>query len=143
MTIGIYTYGTRGDVQPYIALALGLMGKGHQVVLSPPGEKQQKKSAYTYFMPPVIPTTEFPMEDFRLLNAGWYNKFTYKIARFFFWRFVKATTNEYRRELGLPVLAENILDYIDRQQPLDLYCFSPSLIPQPKDWMAHHKITGF
>jgi len=227
MTFGIYTYGTRGDVQPYIALALALIEKGHQVVLSAPGdfkdfvegfgipffslygeaetamnspegqailktensiklmkyyfkaidlvkvplrnsyfesisrvdyiianaatlpivsaiaEKQRKKIAYTYFMPPVIPTTEFPMEDFRLLNAGWYNKLTYKIARGLFWRFVKANTNEYRRELGLPVLAENILDYIDRQRPLDLYCFSPSLIPQPKDWMSHHKITGF
>ena len=30
MTFGIYTYGTRGDVQPYIALALALMEKGHK-----------------------------------------------------------------------------------------------------------------
>ncbi len=227
MTIGIYTYGTRGDVQPYIALALALIEKGHKVVLSAPAdfkdfvegfgvsffplfgeaetamnspegqailktensiklmkyyfkavdlvkvplrksylesisrvdyiianaatlpivsaiaEKQQKKIAYTYFMPPVVPTAEFPMEDFRLLNAGWYNKLTYKIARGLFWRFVKDNTNEYRRELGLPALTGNILDYIDQQKPLDLYCISPSLIPQPKDWEAHHKITGF
>jgi sterol 3beta-glucosyltransferase len=227
MTIGIYTYGTRGDVQPYIALALALMEKGHKVVLSAPGdfkdfvegfgvpffplygdaeaimnspegqgilktensiklmqyyfkaidlvkvplrksyfdsisrvdyiianaatlpivsaiaEKQQKKIAYTYFMPPVIPTTEFPIEDLRLLNVGWYNKLTYKIARGLFWRFVKTNTNEYRRELGLPVLTKNILAHIDRQKPLDLYCFSASLIPRPKDWEEHHKITGF
>jgi UDP:flavonoid glycosyltransferase YjiC (YdhE family) len=31
MNIGIFTYGTRGDLQPYIALALGLMDKGHKV----------------------------------------------------------------------------------------------------------------
>ena len=227
MTIGIYTYGTRGDVQPYIALALALMEKGHRVVLSAPGdfkdfvegfgvpffplhgeaeaimnspegqrilktentiklmryffktlnqvrrplrksyyesisrvdyiianaatlpivsviaEKQGKKVAYTYFMPPVVPTKEFPVEDLRLLNAGWYKTLTYKIARGLFWKFVKAGTNEYRAELGLPVLSKNVLVHIDRQKPLDLYCLSPSLIPQPKDWDDNHKITGF
>ncbi|MCC7245380.1 MAG: glycosyltransferase family 1 protein, partial [Saprospiraceae bacterium] len=30
-----------------------------------------------------------------------------------------------------------------KQQILDLYCISPSLIPQPKDWAPHHQITGF
>ena len=34
MNIGIFTYGTRGDLQPYVALALGLMDKGHNVTLS-------------------------------------------------------------------------------------------------------------
>jgi sterol 3beta-glucosyltransferase len=227
MTFGIYTYGTRGDVQPYIALALALREKGHQVVLSAPGdfkefvegfgvpffplygnaeaimnspegqrilktgnniklmkyyfktvagmkdplrksyfksisrveylianaatlpivsaiaEKQQKKVAYTYFMPPVVPTSEFPIEDLRLLNVGWYNKLTYTIAQRLFWQFVRSDTNEYRKELGLPALRENVLAYVDRQKPLDLYCFSPSLIPQPKDWEDHHKVTGF
>ena len=227
MIIGIYTYGTRGDVQPYVALALALLEKGHQVILSGPAdfkdfvegfgvpffplygnaeaimnspegqrilktensiklmkyyfkavdqmkaplrksyyesisrvdfiiansatlpivsaiaEKQQKKVAYTYFMPPVVPTTEFPIEDLRLLNFGWYNKLTYKIAHGLFWKFVKAGTNEYRKELGLPVLKENLLTYINRQKPLDLYCLSPSLISQPKDWEDNHKITGF
>jgi sterol 3beta-glucosyltransferase len=227
MTFGIYTYGTRGDVQPYIALALALMEKGQSVVLSAPGdfkdfvegfgvpffplygnaeaimnspegqrilktensiklmkyyfktvagikdplrksyyesisrvdyiianaatlpivsavaEKQGKKVAYTYFMPPVVPTSEFPIEDLRLLNFGWYNRLTYRIAHGLFWKFVKADTNEYRAELGLPVLSKNVLAYIDRQKPLDLYCISPSLIPQPKDWEDNHKITGF
>jgi sterol 3beta-glucosyltransferase len=227
MTIGIYTYGTRGDIQPYIALALALVEKGHQVILSGPAdfkdfvegfgvtffplfgdaeaimnspegqrilktensiklmkyyfktvnemkdplrksyyesisrvdriianaatlpivsaiaEKQQKKVAYTYFMPPVVPTNEFPIEDLRLLNFGWYNKLTYKIAHGLFWKFVKADANEYRKELGLPVLKENLLTHIDRQKPLDLYCFSPSLIPQPRDWEDNHKVTGF
>jgi UDP:flavonoid glycosyltransferase YjiC (YdhE family) len=227
MNIGIYTYGTRGDVQPYIALALGLMDKGHQVTLSAPSdfkdfvegfgvqfqglygnaeemmnspegqsvlqtentiklmkhffkvlndmkvplrksyfeaisnvefiiansatlpivsaiaEKQNKKIALTYFMPPVVPTTEFPLGDFDFLNFSWYNKLTYKIAQSFYWKFVKQETNEYRKELGLPILTENLITYIDNQKPLDLYCISPTLIPQPKDWEDHHKITGF
>jgi sterol 3beta-glucosyltransferase len=227
MKIGIFTYGTRGDVQPYIALALGLMDKGHDVRLSAPAdfkefaegfgvqfqglygnaeaimnspegqsvlqtensiklmkhffkvlnsmkvplrksyfeaisqidfiiansatlpivsaiaEKQNKKVALTYFMPPVVPTTEFPLGDFDFLNFSWYNKLTYKIAQSFYWKFVKQETNEFRQELGLSILKQNLITYIDSQKPLDLYCISPTLIPEPKDWEAHHKITGF
>ncbi|NHM07503.1 glycosyltransferase family 1 protein [Flavobacterium sp. CYK-4] len=227
MNIGIFTYGTRGDLQPYVALALGLMDKGHKVTLSATedfkdfvegfgvafqplwgnaetmmnskegqsilqtensiklmqyyfkvlhdnreplrksyyeaiskvdfiiansmtlpivsaiAEKQNKKVALTYFMPPVVPTTEFPLADFDFLNFPWYNKLTYKIAQSFFWKFIKQDTNEYRKELGLPELKENLITYLDKQKILDLYCLSQSLISQPKDWESHHKITGF
>lgn len=30
----ITTYGSRGDIQPYVALGLGLMNRGHQVILA-------------------------------------------------------------------------------------------------------------
>jgi sterol 3beta-glucosyltransferase len=227
MNIGIFTYGTRGDLQPYIALALGLMDKGHTVTLSATedfkdfvegfgvkfeplwgnaetmmnsiegqeilqtensiklmkyyfkvlhdnreplrksyfeaiskvdfiiansmtlpivssiAEKQNKKVALTYFMPPVVPTTEFPLGDFDFFNFPWYNKLTYKIVQGFFWKFIKQDTNEYRKELGLPELKENLVTYLDKQKILDLYCLSQSLISQPKDWESHHKITGF
>ncbi len=36
MRIAIQTFGTRGDVQPYLALALGLIARGHQVQLAAP-----------------------------------------------------------------------------------------------------------
>ena len=227
MNIGIFTYGTRGDVQPYVALALGLMANGHRVTIAAPenfasfiegfgipfhalygnaeegmqspdgqrvlraentiklmkyffgvlnqikgplrksylegfnkvdfiianpatltitgalAEKQNKKMALTYFMPPLVPTAEFPLADFDFLNFPWYNKLTYKLAHAFYWKFVKQETNEFREELGLSVLKENLLNHIGRQRPLDLYCLSPSLIPQPKDWDDNHKITGF
>ncbi len=227
MNIGIFTYGTRGDLQPYIALALGLIAKGHIVTISATedfkemvegfglsfqplwgnaetmmnsnegqsilqtensiklmkyyfkvlhdnreplrksyyeaiskvdfiiansmtlsivssiAEKQNKKVALTYFMPPVVPTTEFPLGDYDFFNFPLYNKITYKIAQYFFWLFVKKDTNEYRRLLGLPVLKENLIAHIDKQKVLDLYCISQSLIQQPKDWENHHKITGF
>lgn len=227
MNIGIFTYGTRGDLQPYVALALGLIEMGHTVTISATedfkdfvegfglpfqplwgnaetmmnskegqsilqtensiklmkyyfqvlhdnrkplrksyyeaiskvdfiiansmtlpivsaiAEKQNKKVALTYFMPPVVPTTEFPLSDFDFFNFPLYNKLTYKIAQGFFWKFIKQDTNEYRKELGLPELKENLVTYMDKQKVLDLYCISPSLIPQPKDWEPHHKITGF
>ncbi|MFI5139977.1 MAG: glycosyltransferase [Sphingobacteriales bacterium] len=227
MNIGIFTYGSRGDVQPYIALALGLMENGHQVTLAAPenfssfvegfgiafhplfgnaeegmnsqegqsvmksentiklmkyfykvlhdikiplrksflegfdkvdfiianlatlqitsaiAEKQNKKIAFTYFMPPVVPTAEFPLADFDFLNFPWYNKLTYKLTYTFYWKFIKEETREFREELGLPVLKESLISHIGKQRLLDLYCLSPALIPQPKDWDEHHKITGF
>lgn len=38
MRIAIDTLGTRGDVQPYIALALGLAGRGHEVQIAGPAQ---------------------------------------------------------------------------------------------------------
>jgi sterol 3beta-glucosyltransferase len=227
MHIGIFTYGTRGDLQPYIALALGLMTKQHQVsiaatedfkelvegygiswmplyghaenmmnsaegqailqtensiklmkyyfkvlhnnrqllrktyweaaekvnyiiansmtlpVISAIAEKQEKKMALTYFMPPVVPTREFPLGDFDFLNFPCYNRFTYQLAQRMFWKFIKKDTNEYRQLLGLPPLKKNLITHLDQKKIPDLYCLSPSLIPQPKDWEPHHQITGF
>lgn len=227
MKLGIFTYGTRGDLQPYIALALELKGLGYEVVIAATGnfrdyvesfgigfqslwgdaehmmndkeghrilqagnaiklmkfyfevlhrnraalrksyeqavaqvdliiansmtlpiisalsEKYEKKMALTYFMPPVVPTREFPLADFDFLNFPFYNKLTYKVAHYFFWQFIKEDTNEYRRELGLPELKQNLIHHLETKNLLDLYCISPHLIPQPKDWAPHHKITGF
>jgi len=112
-------------------------------IVSAIAERQGKKVALSYFMPPVVPTSEFPLSDFDFFNFPWYNKLTYKITQSLYWKIVKKETNEYRQELGLPVLKESLIRHIDKQKPLDLYCISPSLIPQPKDWESHHKITGF
>ncbi len=37
MNITLLTYGSRGDVQPFVALAKGLQGRGHRVRLAAPG----------------------------------------------------------------------------------------------------------
>ncbi|WP_455274445.1 glycosyltransferase [Rhizobium herbae] len=36
MRVAIHTLGTRGDVQPYVALALGLQARGHEVQIAAP-----------------------------------------------------------------------------------------------------------
>ena len=36
MRVAIQTLGTRGDVQPYVALALGLISSGHEVQIAAP-----------------------------------------------------------------------------------------------------------
>lgn len=227
MNIGIFTYGTRGDVQPCIALALGLKAKGHDVSIAAPenfnnlveecgikflplhgdaeammnspegqqvlqtgntiklvkyfykalelikqplresylaaagkvdlivansvtlpvisaiAEKYDKKIAYVYFMPPLAPTDQFPVSGLDFISLKGYNKLSYKLAHGFFWKFVKRSVNEFRKELGLRPLTENLVNHVGRQKPLDLYCISPSLIPQPADWGENSKITGF
>ncbi|QJP17656.1 glycosyltransferase family 1 protein [Starkeya sp. ORNL1] len=40
MRIAIHTFGTRGDVQPYIALALGLKARGHDVQVTAPAQHE-------------------------------------------------------------------------------------------------------
>lgn len=46
MNIGIFTYGSRGDVQPFLALALALKQKGHSVLLGAPENFQQTIQNY-------------------------------------------------------------------------------------------------
>jgi sterol 3beta-glucosyltransferase len=46
MNIGIFTYGSRGDVQPFIALALALKQNGHTVLLGAPENFQQTIQNY-------------------------------------------------------------------------------------------------
>ncbi len=36
MRIAIHTLGTRGDIQPYLALALGLKAEGHEILIAAP-----------------------------------------------------------------------------------------------------------
>ena len=227
MHIGIFTYGTRGDVEPYISLVLAILSKGHTVLLAAPenfqeyiegygiefhplhgnveafmngpegtevmkagntidllkffyeqlakmkvplrksyidgvskvdyilanqatlpivaalAEKQNKKMALSYFMPPMAMTSEVPVPDLAFFNFPAYNRLTYKMIYYFYWKFVKKDTNEFRKELGLPELEENLLMNIEKKATLDLYSFSPLLIAQPKDWLPHHQITGF
>ncbi len=106
-------------------------------------EKMNKKIIYSYFMPPMIETNEFPVPYFAFFNNPTYNKFTYRIHRWIVWRALKKDTNEFRKELGLPVFTKNISKYLrDRQIP-SFFSLSPQLIPQPKDWESRYKITGF
>jgi sterol 3beta-glucosyltransferase len=46
MNIGIFTYGSRGDVQPFLALALALKQRGHSVLLGAPENFEQMILAY-------------------------------------------------------------------------------------------------
>ena len=46
MRVAIQTLGTRGDVQPYVALAKGLMARGHAVMLAGPAQYESLAAAH-------------------------------------------------------------------------------------------------
>jgi vancomycin aglycone glucosyltransferase len=46
MKIACVILGTRGDVQPMVALATGLMAKGHEVIICAPSENEQLARTY-------------------------------------------------------------------------------------------------
>ena len=54
----LVTYGSRGDIQPFIALALGLMANGHTVTLAAPGNFKPLADSYGVNMHPLYGDVE-------------------------------------------------------------------------------------
>ncbi len=65
MKISILTYGSRGDVQPFIPLSLGLMARGHSVKLVDPARFQNFAEEYGIH---IVPLAGEPAELSRHLN---------------------------------------------------------------------------
>ncbi len=72
MQISILTYGSRGDVQPFLALALGLKNAGHQIVLAAPHRFSDFIESYGI---PCEPLAGDPDELSLLLNQAGNNPF--------------------------------------------------------------------
>lgn len=62
MRIIIPTIGTRGDIQPYIALALGLITAGHQVVIASHPSLRKLVESYEVPFAPMGPDVDLGME---------------------------------------------------------------------------------
>lgn len=70
MNITILTYGSRGDVQPFIPLSLGLMKRGHAVKLAAPARFKSLVEEYGVVF---VPLAGDPEELSRRLNQAGYN----------------------------------------------------------------------
>ncbi len=72
MNITILTFGSRGDVQPFLPLSLGLMSRGHDVILAAPARFKSlvEENGITFF-----PLAGDPEELSRRLNDAGYNFF--------------------------------------------------------------------
>ena len=70
MNITILTYGSRGDVQPFLPLSLGLMSRGHKVILTAPSRFKSlvEEHGITFF-----PLAGDPEDLSRRLNDAGYN----------------------------------------------------------------------
>jgi sterol 3beta-glucosyltransferase len=65
MKVTILTYGSRGDVQPFVALANGLMKRGHEVKFAAPHRFANIVGAYKV---PFVPLAGDPEEMSRRIN---------------------------------------------------------------------------
>ncbi|HTF80971.1 MAG TPA: glycosyltransferase [Cytophagales bacterium] len=73
MHVGIFTLGSRGDVQPYIALALGLKKRGHEVTLAASENFKEFVESYGIKFHSIFGDTEEVInapEGLRLLKSG-------------------------------------------------------------------------
>jgi len=73
MHYGIFTYGSRGDVQPFIALALGLADRGHRVTLAANENFRDFVGSYGVNFHPLSGNMEDMVRSpdlLRLLNSG-------------------------------------------------------------------------
>ena len=227
MTIGLFTYGSRGDVQPFVALANGLIQQEVQVILYAPenfrdfvenynipykalsgnadeilnsaegrrvlktgnaislvrlmqregkkiqeqlnkdllkgcsevdfiissalchiwisciAEKLHKKWGLIGLNPPTTPTKEFPFAGLSMMNNGWYNPVSHQFFQYLYWKVYKKDINIFRKSLGLSGLNSNIMNRITKNNILNLYATSPSLIKRPSDWPANSDISGY
>ena len=116
MNIFIVTFGSRGDVQPYVALGKGLKAAG------------------------------FPIPGMPQLNLGGaYNKLTYKTIPMGF-RMYTGMTNEIRQEeMGLDKFPKGTGLYRTAGgAPIPvLLAFSSHVVPRPADWPDYATIPGY
>ena len=70
MKITILTFGSRGDVQPFLPLSLGLMARGHSVNLAAPQKFKELVEGYGI---QFVPLAGDPEELSRRLNDSGYN----------------------------------------------------------------------
>jgi sterol 3beta-glucosyltransferase len=66
MNIVIMTFGSRGDIQPFVALAVALRERGHTVKLAVPGEAEDQLKAYS--VEPIL--MPFSMKNVLETNSG-------------------------------------------------------------------------
>ncbi|KAJ9612570.1 hypothetical protein H2200_004167 [Cladophialophora chaetospira] len=101
------------------------------------------------FTMPWSPTREFPqpIANIKSSKAGksMTNEMSYTIVDMMTWEGLGDLTNKFRKEtLGLHMLSQAAAtDMLHRLRVPYTYCWSPALIPKPKDWGPHITIAGF
>ncbi|KAH6879854.1 hypothetical protein B0T10DRAFT_540540 [Thelonectria olida] len=201
LNVVIQVVGSRGDVQPFVALGAELKRRGHRVRLAThdvfekfvrdaglehygvggdpaalmaymvknpglipnmkslqAGEIRQKREmveemlegipVHLMFTMPWTSTTAFPHPLANLKNVGGdhalANYVSYGVVEHLTWQGLGDVVNKWRGRLDLenvamfdgPMLAEAL------KIPFT-YCWSPALVPKPRDWGTHIDVCGF
>jgi len=93
-------------------------------------------------IPLLTPTREFPNYFFPSWPLGGaYNRLTYDLFRLSAWPIASAVHSWARTRLGLS--ARRHLLRFDPSPVRWVHCFSPLLVPRPKDWPESWPMTGY
>ncbi len=101
--------------------------------------------AYSY---PFTPTRQFPSVLVPVPQTpftSWLNPISHRVGQQMIWQTVRSADNAARREvLGLP--ASGIWGPYrrwQRERGIVLYGYSPHVLPTPRDWGSHCRVTGY
>lgn len=126
-----------GDVQLYLALAVGLQRAGHSVTLSSAAQYETFVLEHGVPFSPI--NAEFPNpilpQSWRL--GGWGNRLSYgltSLAGAMFGDVLRAWREETLGKAHRPAPAQNA--------PV-LHAYSPRVVARPADWPSHAHVTGF
>jgi UDP:flavonoid glycosyltransferase YjiC (YdhE family) len=93
---------------------------------------------------PVLPTKAFPAPGWPIQRdlGGLHNRLSGVLMLRVIWEWYRPFVNDFRKRLGLPPYrAADFLETLS-SRPL-LAAYSPNVIPHPKDWPDHVRITGY
>ena len=101
------------------------------------------------FTMPWSPTRDFPQPIANIKSSdasgSMTNEMSYTIVDMMTWQGLGDITNKFRKEtLGLGMISQAAAtSMLHRLRIPYTYCWSPALIPKPKDWGRHISISGF
>ncbi|XP_058197852.1 sterol 3-beta-glucosyltransferase UGT80A2-like isoform X2 [Rhododendron vialii] len=173
LQIVILIVGTRGDVQPFVAIGKKLQDYGHRVRLATHSNFKEfvltaglefypiggdpkilaewhthvaealKVPLHVFFTMPWTPTSEFPHPLSRVKQSAGY-RLSYQIVDSLIWLGIRDMVNDLRKKK----LKLRPVTYLSGSQGSESdvpygYIWSPHLVPKPKDWGPKVDVVGF
>jgi UDP:flavonoid glycosyltransferase YjiC (YdhE family) len=101
--------------------------------------------SFAAYLQPFSRTREIRMlSSPKLQLGGAYNRLTYVLGEWAFWKAFGPVTNRWRDRLGLPPTSRrNHPHRINSHQHPTLYGYSPNVLPRPADWGDALHVTGY
>jgi sterol 3beta-glucosyltransferase len=129
--------------------------QGTDAIISSPSVFGSAHVAYKLSVPfycawtcPAHETSAFPHAWSRLPDQQWFggllNKKSTHLIKRPFWHIVAPYINQWRQEqLDLPPIGTDLNELDQFHRTPTLYCYSPTLLPKPKDWENWVHVTGY
>ncbi len=97
------------------------------------------------YLQPMAPTSEFPPWIVTARSLGpWGNRASAIAAQHLALLPFRGVVNDLRSRLGLPPTTPGaFIRQLDEERSPVLYGISPTVLPAPADWPAHHRVVGY